>query len=55
MSPRHNSFLKESDINVRCSKQFRNELHRIARLRETTLSGLVRQIVIEHLPLRLNK
>ncbi|MDB4337956.1 hypothetical protein N9997_01290 [Synechococcus sp. AH-603-L18] len=55
MAPGYNSCLQESDIKIRCSRQFRDELHRIAQSRETTLSGLVRQIAIEHLPLQLNK
>ena len=55
MSPTSTSCLQESDIKIRCSRQFRDELHRIAKSRETTLSGLVRQIAIEHLPLNLNQ
>ena len=55
MAPKSSSLLTESDINVRCSKRFRDELHRVARSRETTLSGLVRQIAIENLPLNLNQ
>ncbi|QNI41388.1 hypothetical protein SynA1528_00342 [Synechococcus sp. A15-28] len=55
MAPGYISCLQESDIKIRCSRQFRDELHRRAQSRETTLSGLVRQIAIEHLPLQLHK
>ena len=55
MTLNYNSCLQESDIKIRCSRQFRDELHRVAQSRETTLSGLVRQLAIEHLPLQLNK
>ena len=55
MTLRYSSCLQESDIKIRYSRQFCDELHRIAQSREKLLSGLVRQIAIEHLPLQLNK
>ena len=45
----------KSRLEICCSNQFHSEVHRIATEREQTLSGLFRQLAIEHLPLQLNK
>jgi len=55
MPPASTSFLTEASINIRCPRRLRDELHRVAQARQTTLSGLMRQVAIDHLPLQLNK
>ena len=47
--------LKDARLEICCSRQFLSELRHVARQREQSVSGLVRQIAIEHLPLQLNK
>ena len=49
------SCLKDARLEICCSKQFLSELRQVARQREQSVSGLVRQIAIEHLPLQLRK
>ncbi len=49
------SCLKDARLEICCSKQFLSELRQVARQREQSVSGLVRQIAIQHLPLQLNK
>ena len=49
------SCLKDARLEICCSKQFLSELRQFARQREQSVSGLVRQIAIQHLPLQLNK
>ena len=49
------SCLKDARLEICCSKQFLSKLRQVARQREQSVSGLVRQIAIEHLPLNLNQ
>ena len=49
------SCLKDARLEICCSKKFLSEIRQVARQREQSVSGLVRQIAIEYLPLQLNK
>ena len=54
-SSMHKSRAFRSRLEVCCSERFYSEVHRVALEREQTLSGLFRQLAVEHLPLNLNQ
>ena len=41
------SILTEVNFSLRCSRQFRAELHRIAKSRQTTATNLLRQVALD--------
>lgn len=49
------SSLKDARLEICCPKKFLSELRQVARQRVQSVSGLVRQIAFEHLPLQLTK
>ena len=51
----HKSRAFRSRLEICCSQRFHSEIKRVALEREQTLSGLFRQLAVEHLPLNLNQ
>ena len=54
-SSMHKSRAFRSRLEICCSQRFYSEVHRVALEREQTLSGLFRQLAVDHLPQNLNQ